>query len=104
MSPFLIDWLNLLARWAHLIAGIAWIGTSFYFVALDFELRKREGLPKGVLGEAWQVHGGGFYQVQITSSGSNGKPTSPGFQDSCCWFCSITSTQTPISLMLQNFL
>jgi uncharacterized membrane protein len=64
MSPFILDWLNLLARWAHLVAGIAWIGTSFYFIALDFELRKREGLPKGVLGEAWQVHGGGFYQVQ----------------------------------------
>jgi uncharacterized membrane protein len=64
MSPFLADWLNLLVRWGHLIAGIAWIGTSFYFVALDLELRKREGLPKVVLGEAWQVHGGGFYNVQ----------------------------------------
>ncbi len=64
MSPFLADWLNLLVRWGHLIAGIAWIGTSFYFVALDLELRKRDGLPNGVSGEAWQVHGGGFYNVQ----------------------------------------
>ena len=47
-----------------MIAGIAWIGTSFYFVALDFSLRKREGLPSGVSGEAWEVHGGGFYNVQ----------------------------------------
>ncbi|CAN5437175.1 urate hydroxylase PuuD [soil metagenome] len=64
MDPFLADWLNLLLRWAHLIAGIAWIGTSFYFVALDFSLKKPEGLPQGVAGEAWEVHGGGFYHVQ----------------------------------------
>jgi uncharacterized membrane protein len=64
MDPFLADWLNLLLRWGHMIAGIAWIGTSFYFVALDFSLRPREGLPAGVRGEAWEVHGGGFYHVQ----------------------------------------
>ncbi|HEX7109843.1 MAG TPA: urate hydroxylase PuuD, partial [Aestuariivirga sp.] len=40
MDPFLTEWLNLLARWGHMIAGIAWIGTSFYFVALDFSLKK----------------------------------------------------------------
>ena len=64
MDPFVADWLNLLLRWGHLIAGIAWIGTSFYFVALDFSLKQREGLPAGVSGEAWEVHGGGFYNVQ----------------------------------------
>jgi uncharacterized membrane protein len=64
MTAFLVDWLNLLARWAHLIVGIGWIGTSFYFVALDFKLRKREGMAEGVYGTAWQVHGGGFYQVE----------------------------------------
>ena len=64
MTPFIADWLNLLLRWAHLIAGISWIGTSFYFVALDFSLRKRENMPPGVLGTAWEVHGGGFYHVQ----------------------------------------
>jgi uncharacterized membrane protein len=64
MEPFLYDWLNLLVRWGHMIAGIAWIGTSFYFVALDFSLKKRDGLPPGVAGEAWEVHGGGFYHVQ----------------------------------------
>lgn len=64
MDPFWADWLNLLIRWGHLIAGISWIGTSFYFVALDFSLRKHATLPPGVAGEAWEVHGGGFYHVQ----------------------------------------
>ena len=64
MDPFIADWLNLLFRWGHMIAGIAWIGTSFYFVALDFSLKKPDGLPSGVGGEAWEVHGGGFYHVQ----------------------------------------
>lgn len=64
MDPFAIEWLNLLARWGHMIAGIAWIGTSFYFVALDFSLKKPAGLPAGVSGEAWEVHGGGFYNVR----------------------------------------
>ena len=64
MEPFIADWLNLLIRWGHLIAGIAWIGTSFYFVALDFSLKTRDSLPAGVRGEAWEVHGGGFYHVQ----------------------------------------
>jgi len=64
MDPFLLDWLNLLIRWGHLIAGISWIGTSFYFVALDLSLKKDVPLPAGVAGEAWEVHGGGFYHVQ----------------------------------------
>src|SRR6185503_485604 len=64
MDAFVAEWLNLLARWGHMIAGIAWIGTSFYFVALDFSLKKPEGLPAGVSGEAWEVHGGGFYNVR----------------------------------------
>ena len=64
-SPLLsLDWANLLVRWGHMIAGIAWIGTSFYFVALDFSLRKHANLPPGVAGEAWEVHGGGFYHVR----------------------------------------
>jgi uncharacterized membrane protein len=64
MDPFIAEWLNLALRWGHMIAGIAWIGTSFYFVALDFSLKKHEGLPAGVAGEAWEVHGGGFYNVR----------------------------------------
>ena len=64
MDPFISEWLNLLLRWGHSVAGIAWIGTSFYFIALDFSLRKRQSLRVGVAGEAWEVHGGGFYHVQ----------------------------------------
>jgi uncharacterized membrane protein len=64
MSAFLLEWLNLVIRWAHLVVGIGWIGTSFYFIALDLSLRKRENMPEGVYGTAWEVHGGGFYHVQ----------------------------------------
>jgi uncharacterized membrane protein len=64
MSAFVVEWLNLLVRWAHMIVGIGWIGTSFYFIALDLSLRKREGMHEGVYGTAWEVHGGGFYQVE----------------------------------------
>ncbi len=64
LDPLLVEWLNLGLRWLHVIAGIAWIGTSFYFIALDMSLKGRPGLPAGVHGEAWQVHGGGFYRMQ----------------------------------------
>lgn len=64
MTAFLIDWLDLLVRWGHIIAGIGWIGTSFYFIALDMSLKRREGMRPGVAGTAWEVHGGGFYQVE----------------------------------------
>ncbi|RAP41375.1 cysteine desulfurase [Rhodovulum viride] len=58
------DWLEFAVRWLHVIAGIAWIGSSFYFIALDLGLTKDRPLPEGVLGEEWQVHGGGFYHIQ----------------------------------------
>ena len=74
MSAFYADWLNLLIRWGHMIAGIAWIGTSFYFVALDLSLRKREKMPDGVLGTAWEVHGGGFYHVEKFTSAPKDLP------------------------------
>lgn len=61
---FAMDWLNLLLRWGHLVVGIGWIGTSFYFIALDLSLRKRAGMKEGVFGTAWEVHGGGFYHVE----------------------------------------
>jgi uncharacterized membrane protein len=64
MEPVLWDWVSLILRWLHLITGIAWIGSSFYFIHLDASLRRRDGLPAGVAGESWQVHGGGFYQMQ----------------------------------------
>ncbi|MFS2114998.1 urate hydroxylase PuuD [Herbaspirillum frisingense] len=63
-----IDWANLLVRWLHLITGIAWIGASFYFVWLDNSIRPpKPGSDlekKGVSGELWAVHGGGFYNPQ----------------------------------------
>ncbi|MEZ5808869.1 MAG: urate hydroxylase PuuD [Zhengella sp.] len=58
------DWLALGVRWLHIITAIAWIGSSFYFIALDLGLRQRPGLPEGAHGEEWQVHGGGFYHIQ----------------------------------------
>ncbi|MET3794431.1 urate hydroxylase PuuD [Aquamicrobium terrae] len=58
------DWLSFGVRWLHVITAIAWIGSSFYFVALDLGLRQRPGLPAGAFGEEWQVHGGGFYHIQ----------------------------------------
>ncbi|MBX3570366.1 MAG: urate hydroxylase PuuD [Rhizobiaceae bacterium] len=66
MTEFAIawDWLSFAARWLHVITAIAWIGSSFYFVALDLGLRQRPGLPAGAHGEEWQVHGGGFYHIQ----------------------------------------
>ena len=64
MEVFAGEWLNLLLRWMHLIVGIGWIGTSFYFMGLDYSLSKHGRLNPGVLGTAWQVHGGGFYHVE----------------------------------------
>ncbi len=67
VTPYLLDWLALLLRWLHLIAGIAWIGASFYFVWLDNHLQPpldRERTDPGVGGELWAVHGGGFYRSQ----------------------------------------
>ncbi len=63
-NPIIWDWIGFAVRWIHLITGIAWIGASFYFIHLDASLRRSGGLPVGVGGEAWQVHGGGFYRMQ----------------------------------------
>ncbi|MCW5718085.1 MAG: urate hydroxylase PuuD [Bauldia sp.] len=64
MTGVAAEWLNLLFRWGHIIVGVSWIGTSFYFIALDLGLRKRADIKEGVSGTAWQVHGGGFYHVE----------------------------------------
>ncbi|MEO0997651.1 MAG: urate hydroxylase PuuD [Pseudomonadota bacterium] len=67
MEAYIVEWLNLLGRWLHFIVGIAWIGSSFYFVWLDNHLRPpadAEADGKGVGGELWSVHGGGFYHAQ----------------------------------------
>lgn len=64
MSPILQEWLNLVVRWAHVIAAIMWIGDSFLFMWLDSQLRKSERpLPGDVVGELWMAHSGGFYEV-----------------------------------------
>ena len=57
------DWLAFAIRWLHVVTAIAWIGSSFYFIALDLGLQKAPGLPEGAHGEEWQVHGGGFYHI-----------------------------------------
>ncbi len=66
LVPYLVDWAGFLARWLHIVAGIAWIGASFYFVWLDNHLREppAELKARGVAGHLWAVHGGGFYNPQ----------------------------------------
>ena len=79
MEAYIVDWLNLLVRWLHLITGIAWIGASFYFVMLDNSLtppKKPEDAKRGVFGELWAVHGGGFYNSQKYLTGPKGEPLS----------------------------
>lgn len=58
------DWVEIAVRWLHVTTAIAWIGSSFYFIALDLGLRKTPSLPPLAHGEEWQVHGGGFYHIQ----------------------------------------
>ncbi len=75
MDAYLLDTVNMLLRWAHIITGIAWIGSSFYFVSLDNSLtppKDKKDVDKGVGGEQWGVHGGGFYHHQKY-------PVSPGY-------------------------
>jgi len=64
MTGWLGDWTNLLLRWTHFIAGIAWIGSSFYFIWLDRALTQPAQPRAGVEGDLWMVHSGGFYQVR----------------------------------------
>ncbi len=67
MEAFLLDWLNILVRWLHFITGVAWIGSSLYFIWLDNHLeepRDHAATLIGVGGEVWSVHGGGFYHAQ----------------------------------------
>jgi uncharacterized membrane protein len=62
LEAYLLDWLNLLVRWAHVVVGIAWIGASFYFIWLDNHLEASSD-PK-LAGELWAIHGGGFYNAR----------------------------------------
>ncbi|HEY4439581.1 MAG TPA: urate hydroxylase PuuD, partial [Candidatus Elarobacter sp.] len=77
MSAYVLDWLNLVVRWAHVIAAISWIGASFFFVWLDDSLtppKKDEDRENGVIGELWSVHGGGFYHNQKFLTGPKREP------------------------------
>ena len=76
MEAYVLEWLNLLLRWLHLVAGAAWIGASFYFVLLDNSLRppaSGEDITRGVHGDYWAVHGGGFYHSQKYLTGPRGE-------------------------------
>ena len=67
ISDYWWSWGDLVFRWLHVIAAIAWIGASFYFIALDNHLRppaEERDAERGVGGEAWEIHGGGFYRVE----------------------------------------
>jgi uncharacterized membrane protein len=67
MEAYVLDWANLLVRWLHVTAAIAWIGTSFYYIALDYHLiepKSDASIEAGVAGEVWEIHGGGFYRVE----------------------------------------
>ncbi|MEZ5479736.1 MAG: urate hydroxylase PuuD [Thiolinea sp.] len=83
MEAYIVDWLNMLGRWVHMITGIAWIGASFYFVWLDNHLQPPQApadAEKGVGGEVWSVHGGGFYHAQKY------KVAPPALPDTLHWF------------------
>ena len=64
MQGHVIEWLNLVIRWAHVIAGISWIGASFYFIFLENSLNRTEKLRSGIAGDLWAIHGGGFYFLE----------------------------------------
>src|SRR5258705_6426847 len=64
MEAYLFEWGSLLLRWLHVIAAIAWIGSSFFFMHLDASLGPADGFPTEKGGVAWQVHGGGFYEMR----------------------------------------
>src|SRR5438132_7212629 len=67
MLAYALEWADVLVRWLHVTAAIAWIGTSFYYIALDFHLLEPKNPAdedRGVAGEVWEIHGGGFYRVE----------------------------------------
>jgi len=67
LASYATEWLDLVFRWFHVTAAVVWIGTSFYFVALDNHLRdpeREEDRQEGIGGESWEIHGGGFYVIR----------------------------------------
>ena len=107
MEVLLVDWISLALRWAHVMAGIAWIGSSFYFVFLDASLRRRHPPKPGVAGESWMVHGGGFYRIEKYSVAPERLPEElhwfkyeayfTWLTAFCCWPSSTTGAPRPIS-------
>ena len=82
MEAYFFEWLNLIFRWFHVIAGVAWIGASFYFVWLDNQLENppQWKMDKGIGGDLWAIHGGGFYEVAKYTLGPEKMP------DNLHWF------------------
>ena len=76
----LMEWVEVAVRWTHVVTAIAWIGSSFYFIALDLGLYRDRNLATGADGEEWQVHGGGFYHIQKYLVAP------PGMPDHLTWF------------------
>ena len=76
MEAYFLEWLNLFFRWFHVIAGVAWIGASFYFVWLDNSLENppQWKKDKGIGGDLWAIHGGGFYEVAKYKLGPEAMP------------------------------
>jgi uncharacterized membrane protein len=76
LDPYLLEWMNLLVRWAHVVVGIAWIGASFYFIWLDNHLEAQSGPDPDplVAGELWAIHGGGFYNARKFKAGPGRLP------------------------------
>jgi uncharacterized membrane protein len=76
MEAYFLEWLNMFFRWFHVIAGVAWIGASFYFVWLDNSLENppQWKKDKGIGGDLWAIHGGGFYEVAKYKLGPEAEP------------------------------
>jgi len=64
MQGHLMEWLNIIIRWAHVVAGVMWIGASFYFVFLENNLNRTKGIREELAGNLWAIHGGGFYFLE----------------------------------------
>src|SRR3569833_4339819 len=86
-----LEWLNLAIRWLHLTTGIAWIGSSFYFVWLDMHLKPPASGEAA--GEVWSVHGGGFYHNQKYQVAPASKPAQLNrvkWEGNFIWFCGFS--------------
>jgi uncharacterized membrane protein len=75
MESHVLEWLNLVVRWAHVVFGIAWIGASFYFIFLENSLNRTENLRNELAGNLWAIHGGGFYYVEKYKTAPSEIPT-----------------------------